>query len=92
MGEFFKGWRRKVGCAALMMACVYLAAWARGSVTLAGIPENADDAHLYQTIENRYMMGLCFTFTVVSAGLLLGKPRTQPSQASQSAPSKPTND
>src|SRR5690242_1489835 len=27
MREFFKGWRRKVGCALLLMACVFMVAW-----------------------------------------------------------------
>ena len=29
MREFFRGWRRKVGCATLVMACVAGAAWSR---------------------------------------------------------------
>jgi hypothetical protein len=29
MREFFKGWRRKVGCAALVMAMTLLVAWMR---------------------------------------------------------------
>jgi len=29
MRDFFKGWRRKVGCVTLMMACVLSAAWIR---------------------------------------------------------------
>ena len=33
MREFFKGWRRKVGCGLLVMACVIFGAWMRsGSV------------------------------------------------------------
>lgn len=30
MGEVFKGWRRKAGCVALMMACVLMGLWMRG--------------------------------------------------------------
>jgi len=33
MGEFLKGWRRKMGCVTLVMACVFTAAWVR-SLTL----------------------------------------------------------
>jgi len=29
MGEFFKGWRRKVGVVALVMACVAMGGWVR---------------------------------------------------------------
>ena len=29
MDEFFKGWRRKVGCVALVMACVLMGMWVR---------------------------------------------------------------
>jgi len=29
MGEFFKGWRRKIGVVALVMACVFIAGWVR---------------------------------------------------------------
>ena len=29
MGEFFRGWRRKVGCVTLLMACVFMSAWVR---------------------------------------------------------------
>jgi hypothetical protein len=29
MREFFRGWRRKVGCVTLVMACVFAVAWVR---------------------------------------------------------------
>ena len=29
MREFFKGWRRKIGCVALVMACAFLCGWVR---------------------------------------------------------------
>ena len=31
MREFFRGWRRKFGCATLFMALVFMAGWVRGS-------------------------------------------------------------
>jgi hypothetical protein len=31
MGEFFRGWRRKVGVLTLMMACVAMGGWVRSS-------------------------------------------------------------
>jgi hypothetical protein len=30
MGEFFRGWRRKVGVVTLMVACMFMAMWVRG--------------------------------------------------------------
>jgi len=33
MGEFFHGWRRKIGCVTLVMASVFLAAWGRSHVS-----------------------------------------------------------
>ena len=32
MGEFFRGWRRKLGCVTLMLALVFTVAWARSEV------------------------------------------------------------
>lgn len=29
MGEFFRGWRRKIGCLTLVMACMLATAWVR---------------------------------------------------------------
>ena len=29
MREFFKGWRRKMGCVTLLMVCALMGAWAR---------------------------------------------------------------
>ena len=30
MGEFFRGWRRKIGCVTLVMALVFMMTWVRG--------------------------------------------------------------
>lgn len=30
MGDFFKGWRRKIGCMTLVMACGFAGLWIRG--------------------------------------------------------------
>lgn len=43
MRDFFKGWRRKVGCATLVMACVFAAGWVRSlsfrdEITICRIP------------------------------------------------------
>ena len=32
MSEFFRGWRRKVGVATLMLSCVFMAEWIRGQI------------------------------------------------------------
>jgi len=46
MGEFFKGWRRKLGVVALALACVLSAGWARSLVERdALIRINAHDTH-----------------------------------------------
>ena len=37
MREFFRGWRRKAGCVALVMALAVASAWARSYGTLDGI-------------------------------------------------------
>jgi hypothetical protein len=34
MRDFFKGWRRKAGCVALVMACVLAGAWTRSRLTV----------------------------------------------------------
>ncbi len=33
MGEFFHGWRRKLGCVTLVMACVFMGGWVRSQFT-----------------------------------------------------------
>ena len=32
MGDFFKGWRRKIGVVSLVMACVFMGGWVRSFV------------------------------------------------------------
>ena len=38
MGEFFKPWRRKIGCVTLIMACVFAAGWVR-SLAIADVSD-----------------------------------------------------
>ena len=33
MGEFFKGWRRKTGVVTLAIACMFMAAWVRSTIS-----------------------------------------------------------
>ena len=37
MGEFFRGWRRKVGVVTLLMACVLMAGWIRSLTHFEGV-------------------------------------------------------
>ena len=37
MREFFRGWRRKVGCVTLVMACVLMAGWVRSLQVIEAI-------------------------------------------------------
>ena len=32
MGEFFRGWRRKIGVVTLVMACVFMGGWVRSTI------------------------------------------------------------
>lgn len=34
MGEFFRGWKRKLGMATLLVACVFLSLWIRSRIVL----------------------------------------------------------
>ena len=36
MGEFFHGWRRKVGIVTLVIACVFMAGWVRSATVEVG--------------------------------------------------------
>lgn len=47
MGDFFRGWKRNVGCLTLLMACLLMAAWIRGrsvrtEMTLGMIEKGAE--------------------------------------------------
>ena len=49
MSEFFKPWRRKVGCVTLAMACVFMAGWVRS--------RTANDYVLIPTNSAGYFVG-----------------------------------
>ena len=40
MIEFFRGWKRKVGCVTLVLACVFSAGWVRSSSIFDGVHFN----------------------------------------------------
>jgi hypothetical protein len=46
MHTFFYGWRRKVGVATLVMACLFFVAWARGTSTFDRIGFAGSDSFL----------------------------------------------
>ena len=68
MGEFFKGWRRKVGCVTLVMACVFAAGWVRSLAIFDVVSFNQKDA----------------THRVISTRGELRLPRFKPAMASSS--------
>ena len=37
MGDFFKGWQRKVGLLTLLLACVFMGGWVRSKSTFDGV-------------------------------------------------------
>ena len=37
MGDFFKLWRRKIGLLTLVMACAFMVAWIRSTITYDSI-------------------------------------------------------
>ena len=69
MGDFFKSWRRKIGCVALMMAAVFMMGWVRSlsdtDVFVAPIGKSR--------IVVPYWMAV-IPLTLLSAWLLLSKP------------------
>ena len=75
MGDYFKPWRRKVGVVTLVMACSCLAWWGHGSITLAKIPVRESLEYEVQTWENFFAMMFCSQFALISACLLLTRPR-----------------
>ena len=37
MGDYFKPWRRKIGCVTLVLACLFMAGWVRSSFFIEGV-------------------------------------------------------
>ena len=56
MGEFFRGWRRKAGCVTLVMACIFVGAWARslGTFDVINFPLGRDYAIAITSWENSF--------------------------------------
>lgn len=56
MGDFFRGWRRKLGCLMLVLACVVMAWWVRGfsveDIIQFGKPSNPGDRFVYSPVQN----------------------------------------
>lgn len=77
MGNFFNGWRRKIGVVTLGMACVVLSLWMRtiDMFDQLKIPNDEPSSYLF----------IVLSLTGLSAWLLLSKPQlTQPATASDS--------
>ena len=47
MGEFFKGWRQKLGLLTLLMACVAMGGWVRSFSVMDEIVTRIDDQNIY---------------------------------------------
>jgi hypothetical protein len=47
MGEFFKPWRRKIGMLALVLACAFMVAWIRSTITYDSIEWNGNPYRFY---------------------------------------------
>ena len=60
MGEFFKGWRRKIGVVTLVMACVITSLWigSRGISNTYAIPLPADRALVVTSLNGRIGCGV----------------------------------
>ena len=89
MGEFFKGWRRKVGVLTLVMACMFMAVWIRSSLVIDKIANDfggheklvemlqGDESGMSRliTIWRVSPVWIILPLSLLSAWLLLGKPR-----------------
>jgi hypothetical protein len=62
MLEFFKPWRRKLGCITLVMACAFMAGWVRGQLVvtqLFSVRATSDDFAFYQSALTRNGLIFC---------------------------------
>ena len=67
MGDFFHGWRRKIGVVTLLMALLFMAAWIHTINMYAMLSLTTDDLHPFSHIT--------LTLTSLSAWLLLSRSR-----------------
>ena len=58
MREFFEGWRRKVGCVTLVMACVFAAGWVRSFRVEDGISFPTGDPNIGALVSVNGEIGL----------------------------------
>ena len=85
MVAYFKGWRRKVGCVTLVLACVIVAGWVRSYKatdnwdTICGRIEssNGDISVSFEEMNGRSLSyeAIVAFLLLLSADLLLGKNR-----------------
>lgn len=71
MREFFNGWRRKVGCVALMVACWLMSLCLAQRLNYPGGVDAAGDDPGAQ------LFALAFPLTLLSTYLILWKPRAK---------------
>ena len=57
MGEFYHGWRRKIGCVTLVMACVVAAAWLRSFVVWDEVCLISTTGYMVQLCSDRGQLG-----------------------------------
>lgn len=55
MPEFFRGWRRKVGCVALVMACLVAIAWIRSMAVADHIYVRFDRQHEIRSRQQTFL-------------------------------------
>ena len=95
MGDFFHGWRRKVGCVTLVMACALALHWA-GSYSTVNLPEDyyPDLESHHGNIEYTIFVGtrrevvwtipyasVTIPLTLISAYLILWKPHKRKAES-----------
>lgn len=60
MFEFFEGWRRRIGCGLLVMACVLTGGWVRSQVVFDWIIVQLGTRHLIHIQSNKSSLCFCW--------------------------------
>lgn len=81
MPKFFHGWRRKLGCLTLLLACVFAVGWVRSPFIQDAIHIPCDDGDYFCEIGQQRISfirvpywSIVIPMTLLSAYLLLSKP------------------
>jgi len=90
MGEFFKGWRRKIGVVTLVLACVFAVDWMRLADYSVKEGRTSDVPWLPTVMHPQLGVPygwIVLPLTLLSGYLLLSKPRlSKPKQTTEPAP------